>query len=196
MTSIDPERNRLRRVVAIALTIAVAILWFTLYQAAPLYPPRLEWPLALAAVFFLCGVALLHRLHGHMWPRIAQFGFAVSAIGLALWTVGGAMNTLAVRAPGAQSALGRFALELLAQPQPGWGLFCVGLVPIGFGAIRKKLPLPMQLLLPLGCLFLLGPPLKYLFGENTGGMIVFAGFGVGWLAIGALLLVDADRRTP
>jgi hypothetical protein len=84
-------------------------------------------------------------------------------------------------------------VELIAQPQPGWGLFSVGLIPIGLAAIRKRLPLPMQLLLPLGCLFVFGSPLKYVLGERTGGLTVLIGFGVGWLAVCALLLSEASQ---
>jgi hypothetical protein len=83
-----------------------------------------------------------------------------------------------------------------AAGQPGWGLFSVGLIPIGLAAIRKRLSLPMQLLLPLGCLFILGPPLKSLLGERTGGLTVLIGFGVGWLAIAALLLSEAGDSEP
>ena len=78
----------------------------------------------------------------------------------------------------------------------GWGLLCVGLIPTGLGAIRQKLSLPMQLLLPLGCLFMFGLPLKHLLGERTGGMTVLVGFGMGWLAIGALLLSEAGKSKP
>jgi hypothetical protein len=162
--------------------MAVATFWFALYSDFPMYPPGLDWPLAVAAIFFLSGLTLLHRLHGSLWPGIAQFGFAVSVVGLVLWFAGGAMNALGLRTPG-----------LLAQPQPGWGLFCVGLIPIGLGAITRRMSLPTQLLLPLGCLFFLGPPLKYLLSERTGGLIVLVGFGLGWLAIGALLLREGRR---
>jgi hypothetical protein len=155
--------------------MAVAVFWFALYRDAPLYPPRLEWPIAVAAVFFLCAVTLIHQLHATVWPGIAQFGFVVSAVGLVLWMTGGAMSS--------------FARLLL---QPGWGLFCVGLIPIGVGAIRQKLSLSMRLLLPLGCLFFFGPPLKYLLGDRAGGLIVLVAFGVGWLTIGALLLFESD----
>jgi hypothetical protein len=46
------------------------------------------------------------------------------------------------------------------------------------------------LLLPLGGLLLLGEPLKYFLGERTGGLTVLVAFGLGWLAIGALLLFE------
>jgi len=52
----------------------------------------------------------------------------------------------------------------------------------------------MRCLLPLGGLFLLGEPLKYVLGEQTGGLTVLLAFGVGWLAIGALLLRDGSRQ--
>lgn len=160
--------------------MAVAAFWLGVYSDAPMYPPRLAWQFAVAAIFFLSALALLHQLHRSVWPGIALFGFAVSAVGLALWMAGGAMNTLGLRVP-----------EPLGQPQPGWGMFCVGLIPVGLGAMMKKLSLPIQLLLPLGCLFLLGPPLKYLSSERTGGMIVLVAFGIGWLVIGGLLLFEA-----
>jgi len=176
------RQDPFRRLTSVALALAVAAFWFALYSDFPIYPPRLEWQLAIAAVFFLSGLTLLHHLHGSMWPGIALFGFAVSAIGLVLWIAGGAMNALDLPAP-----------ELLAQPQPGWGMFSVGLIPIGLGAIRRRLSLPMRLLLPLGCLFFLGPPLKDFSSERTGGLIVLVGFGVGWLVIGALLLLEGRR---
>jgi hypothetical protein len=50
----------------------------------------------------------------------------------------------------------------------------------------------MRLLLPLGCLFLLGAPLKYLLSERTGGLIVLVAFGIGWLLVGGLLLSQAS----
>ena len=53
--------------------------------------------------------------------------------------------------------------------------------------------LPMRFLLPLGGLFILGPPLKYFLGERTGGLTVLVVFGVGWLAIGALLVFETRR---
>ena len=52
----------------------------------------------------------------------------------------------------------------------------------------------MRLLLPLGSLLLLGEPLKYFLGQRTGGVTVLVAFGVGWLAIGALLLFETASR--
>jgi hypothetical protein len=175
---------------------AVTALWFALYRNLPTYPPSLGLPLAVVALLFLAALALFHRIHGNMWPGIAQFGFIVSAVGLGSWIVGGPLNALGLQATAPPSVWGRFALELIAGPQPGWGLFSVGLVPIGLAAIRGRLSVPMQLLLPLGCLFVLGTPLKYLLGERTGGLTVLIGFGVGWLAIGALLLSEASESEP
>ena len=160
------------------------VLWWTLYRSFPAYPPSLGLPLAVVAVFFLSALVLLHRIQRNRWPGLAQFGFVVSAAGLGLWTVGGTMNALGLQAPG---------LEFLAQPQPGWGLLCAGLIPIGFGAIRRRFSLPMRLLLPLGGLLFVGSPLKYLLGERAGGLTVLVGFGVGWLAIGVLLLSETRR---
>jgi hypothetical protein len=125
-------------------------------------------------------------MHTPAWPGIAQFGFIVSAIGLVLWIVGGTLN-----------ALGQRLTDVIARPQIGWGLFCVGLMPIGVGAIRSRLSVWMRLLLPLGGLFLVGEPLKYLLGERTGGLTVLVAFGVGWLVIGLLLVVESHlQRKP
>lgn len=192
----DPELGSLRRLAAITAAAAVAALWFALYHNLPTYPPSLGLPLAIVAVLFLSALALVHRIHGNMWLGIAQFGFIVSAAGLSWWIVGGTLNALGLQATDPPSVWGRFALELIARPQPGWGLFSVGLIPIGFAAIRSRLSLPMRLLLPLGCLFVLGPLLKNLLGERTGGLTVLIAFGVGWLAIGALLLSEASESEP
>ena len=135
-------------------------------------------------------------MHQSTWPGIAQFGFIVSAAGLGTWIVGGTLNALGLRLTASPSVWRRLALELIAQPQPGWGLFSVGLIPIGLAAIRRKWSLPMQLLLPLGCLFILGHPLKYLLGERTGGLTLLIGFGLGWLTVGALLLSEASGSEP
>jgi hypothetical protein len=172
----------------------VSVFWFTLYRSLPMYPPSLGLPLAVAAILFLCALALLHRMHGHLWPGIAQFGFIVSAIGLGLWIVGGTLNALGPQSADPSSVWKRFALEIIARPQAGWGLFSVGLIPIGLAAIRSRLSLPMRFLLPVGALLLIGPPLKYFLGERTGGLTVLVAFGMGWLAIGVLLVFETERR--
>ena len=189
----DPELSWLRRLAAVTTAAAVTALWFTLYCNLPTYPPGLGLPLAAAAILFLSALALFYQMHGNMWPGIAQFGFIVSAVGLGLWIVGGALNELGLQATDPPSVWGRFALELIARPQPGWGLFSVGLIPIGLAAFSRKLSLSLQLLLPLGGLLVLGPPLKYVLGDRTGGLTVLIAFGVGWLAIAALLLFEAKR---
>ena len=172
------------RILAAATSVAAAsVFWFTLYHSLPMYPPSLGLPLTTAAILFLIALALLHWIDRHMWPGIAQFGFIVSAFGLGLWMVGGTLN-----------ALGRHPADIIARPQPGWGLFSVGLIPIGLAAIRSRLSLPMRLLLPLGGLLLLGEPLKYFLGERAGGVTVLVAFGGGWLAIGALLLFETERH--
>ena len=173
---------------------AVAAFWFTLYRSLPVYPPSLDWPLALAALLFLAALALLHRIHGQAWPVIAQFGFVVGAVGLGVWVVGGTVNAVRLQDTDPESVWGRFALEFITRPQGGWGLFSVGLMPIGLAAIGSRLPLSMRLLLPVGALILLGSPLKYSLGERTGGLIVMVGFGAGWLVIAALLLFETRRR--
>jgi hypothetical protein len=183
---------RLERMAAFAIAVAVA-LWFTLYRDAPAYPPRMQASLAAAAVSFLVVLVLLYRIGRGRWRGIAVAGFAVSAAGLALWAAGGTLSTMSVRAGDQDSTWGRLALELLTRPQPGWGLFCIGLIPIGLGATTARLPLPLRLLLPLGGLFVAGEPLKYFLGETQGGMAVLIAFGLGWLAIGALLLSGARR---
>jgi len=167
-----------RRLAAAGSVAAVSIFWFALYDSLPIYPPGLGLSLAVAAALFLTVLVLLHQIHKHVWPGIAQFGFIVSAIGLGVWIVGGTLN-----------ALGQQPAAPIARPQVGWSLFCVGLIPIGFAAVRDGLSLPMRLLLPLGGLFLLGEPSKYLLGERTGGVTVLLAFGLGWLVIGALLLL-------
>jgi len=166
----------------IAIAAAVSVFWFTLYRSLPVYPPSLGVPLACVATLFLIALALLHRMHAGLWPWLAQFGFIISAVGLGVWIVGGTLNTFGL------------PITFIAQPQPGWGLFCVGLMTIGMAAIRSRLSLPMRCLLPLGGLFLLGEPLKYVLGEQTGGLTVLLAFGVGWLAIGALLSRDGSRQ--
>jgi len=166
----------------------VTVFWFTLYRSLPKYPPRLELPLAITAILFLVALVLLYRMRAGMWPGIAQFGFVVSAAGLALWIVGGIVNELDLKVTDQESVWGRLALELIKGPQAGWGLFSVGLMPIGVAAIRGGLPLPLRFLLPLGGLFILGLPLKYFLGDRAGGLTVLAAFGAGWLAIGALFL--------
>jgi len=188
----DQERGGLRRLAAVT-TAAVTALWVTLYRDLPTYPPSLGFPLAIVAMLFLSALALLRRMHANMWPGIAQFGFVVSAVGLGLWIVGGTLNELGLQTTDPGSVWGRFARGLIAQPQPGWGLFSVGLIPIGLAAIKRRLSLPMRFLLPLGGLFVLGLPLKYFLGERTGGLTVLVAFGVGWLAIGALLLFETKR---
>jgi hypothetical protein len=189
----DRESAVLLRLAAVTAAAAAIAVWFTLYRSLPTYPPRLGWPLAVAAILFLSALILLHRLHRHAWPGIAQLGFIVSAAGLAAWIVGGFLNALGLRPGEPDSIWGRFALELIAQPQPGWGLFSVGLIPIGLIAIRSPLSLPMRFLFSLGALFILGMPLKYVLGERVGGLIVLFAFGAGWLAVGALLLVESRR---
>ena len=171
------------RAFTVTIAAAVSLLWLTLYRTLPTYPPNLGLPMAVAAMLFLSALALLHRLPRHTWPGIAQFGFIVSAIGLGLWIVGGTLN-----------ALGQQPVDFIARPQVGWGLFSVGLIPIGLAAIRSRFSLSMRLLLPLGGLLLLGEPLKYSLGERTGGVMVLVAFGVGWLAIGALLLFETERH--
>ena len=171
---------------------AVSALWFTLYRSLPAYPPSQGLPLAIAAILFLIVLALLHQMRASAWPGIAQFGFIVSALGLATWIVGGTLSALDVQIADPDSTWQRFALWLIARPQPGWGLFSVGLIPIGFGAIKSQLSLPMRLLLPLGAHFLLGLPLKYIVGDRGGGLTILVLFGLGWLAIGVLLLFDRE----
>ena len=187
------ERGGFRRLAAFTTAAAVAALWFALYRSLPTYPPSLGFPLAIVALLFLTALALLRRMHGDVWPGIARFGFIVSAIGLDSWIVGGTLNALGLQTTDPESVWGRFALGLIARPQHGWGLFSVGLIPIGVAAIRRRLSLPMRYLLPLGGLLVLGPPLKYFLGERTGGLTVLVAFGVGWLAIGALLLFETQR---
>ena len=167
---------------AVSIAAAVSAFWFTLYRSLPTYPPSLGVPLAFVATLFLIALALLHRMHAGLWPWLAQFGFIISALGLSVLIVGGSLNTLGL------------PVTFIAQPQPGWGLFCVGLMTIGLAAIRSRLSLPMRCLLPLGGVFLLGEPLKYVFGEQTGGLAVLLAFGAGWLTIGALLLGDGSRQ--
>jgi hypothetical protein len=184
----------MRRLAALTAAIAVAALWLALYRS-PMYSPALGLLLAIAGAFFFCALVLLYRIHAHEWPGIARLGFAISAIGVGLWIAGGTMNGLGVQGTESRSAMGRFMLEVLRGPQAGWGLLCVGLIPIGVAAFITRLSLPMRLLLPVGSLFVLGPPLKYLLGEQAGGMAVLVAFGVGWLAIGALLLAETINRT-
>ena len=74
-----------------------------------------------------------------MWPGIAQFGFIVSVVGLGSWIVGGTVNVFDLQATDPSSIWGRFALGLIARPQPGWGLFSVGLIPIGLAATARRL---------------------------------------------------------
>jgi hypothetical protein len=181
----------LRRLAAASAVAAVSAFWFALYRSLPTYPPALGLPLAVAAILFLITLAVLHRIH--VWPGLAQFGFLVSAAGLAAWVVGGCLNALGLRPGQPDSVWARFALELIAQPQPGWGLFSVGLIPIGLAAIRSPLSLSMRLLFSLGALFILGMPLKYFLGERVGGLIALFAFGVGWLSIGVLLLLESKR---
>ena len=191
----ETKRGGLRRLTAVTTAAAVTALWVTLYRSLPTYPPSLGFPLAIVAMLFLSALVLLRQIHGTMWPGVAQFGFVISAVGLGLWIVGGTLNELGLETTDSESVWGRFALGLIAQSQPGWGLFNVGLIPIGLAAIRRRLSLPMRLLLPLGGLFVLGPPLKYFLGERTGGLAVLVAFGVGWLAIGALLLFETKQLT-
>jgi hypothetical protein len=172
---------------------AVSAFWFTLYRSLPAYPPSQGWPLAIAAILFLIVLVLFQRMHAGAWPVIAQFGFIVSALGLGTWIVGGTWNAAGLQITDADSVWGQFVLGLITRPQPGWGLFSVGLIPIGFAAIRSRLSLPMRFLLPLGGCFLLGLPLKYVLGDRAGGLTILVLFGLGWLAIGALLLLETER---
>ena len=185
----------LRRVSAVTTVAAVSAFWFTIYRSLPAYPPSQGLPLAVAALLFLFVLVLLHRMHPSTWPGIAQFGFIVSALGLATWIVGGTLRALDVQIADPDSTWQRFALWLIARPQPGWGLFSVGLIPIGFTAITNRLSVPMRLLLPLGAHFLLGEPLKYALGDRAGGVTILVLFGLGWLAIAALLLFENERGT-
>lgn len=114
---------------------------------------------------------LLHQIHPREWPGLALFGFAISTAGLGSWIVADTIRGL----------------------QVGWGLFCVGLIPIGVAAITSRLSLPARLLLPLGSLLFLETPLKYLLGERAGGTTILATFGLGWLAIALLLFLESDR---
>lgn len=190
----DLELGGLRRLAAVTTVAAVAAFWFTLYRNLPVYPPRLGWPLALAALLFLGTLALLLRVHGRAWPGIAQFGFVVAAVGLGAWVIGGTLNALGLEVSDTTSVWALTALELITRPQAGWGLFSVGLMPIGLAAIGSRLPLSTRLLLPVGALILLGPPLRYSLGERTGGLIVLVGFSAGWLVIAVLLLFETRRR--
>src|SRR5262245_64883563 len=90
----DREAGALRRRAAVTTLAAVAAFWYALYRSLPIYPTSLEWPLAVSAFLFLGALALLHRIHGHVWPGIAQFGFIVSAAGLGAWVVGGTLHAL------------------------------------------------------------------------------------------------------
>lgn len=164
------------RAVAAIIVVAVATLWATLYRSLPQYPPRLGLSLAAVATLFLIALTLMRRMHRGEWPGIAQFGFIVSAVGLGLWLVGGTLNTLGLPSG-----------EVIARPQAGWGLFSIGLVPIGIAAVQRRWSLPIRLFLPLGALFLLGEPLKALPGERAGGMTIFVAFGVLWLVVAVLL---------
>lgn len=131
--------------------------------------------------------SLIRRRHRDQWPGLAQFGFGVSAAGLGLWIVGGLLN-----------ALGVTVAEFVAHPQVGWGLFSVGLVPIGVTAIRRAWPVAFWLLLPLGVLFISGELMKQRLGERAGGLTVFVMFGVLWLMVAALLSragTQEDART-
>lgn len=153
--------------------IGVIVLELTLYTSES-YPPR-TWPwLALAGALFLSAMALLHQSRAHKWPGLARFGFPISALGLVLWIVGDTIREL----------------------QVGWGLFCVGLIPIGVAAITNRLPLSIRLLLPMGSLLLLETPVKYLLGERTGGLTIFTAFGLGWLAVGFLLFLEHGHNAP
>ncbi len=161
-----------RRLAALTATIAVIVLEFTLYTSEP-YPPRPGPLFAVAGALFICAMVLLHQMHAREWPGLARFGFAISALGLGLWIAGGTLREL----------------------QVGWGLFCAGLMAIGTGSIMKQLPVHARLLLPIGSLLFLEVPMKYLLGERTGGLTIFAAFGLGWLAVSILLFFQADRVT-
>lgn len=163
--------RRVALVAALNIASAVIALWLTLYRSET-YPPLPGPSLATAGALFLIAMVLLYRIHRREWPRLAKFGFAISVAGLGLWMVGGTLREL----------------------QVGWGLFCVGLIPIGVTAITKGLSLPVRVLLPLGSPLLLEAPLKYLLGERTGGLTIFAAFGLGWLVVSVLLFLEPDRR--
>ena len=184
-----------RRVAALTATIAVVMFEIALYRSET-YPPALGLSLAIVGTLFLGALALLHQIHAQEWSGLARFGFAISAAGLGVWIVGGAMNALGLLRVDSQSTVTRFMLEVVRGPQAGWGLFCVGLVPIGVAATTARLSLPMRLLLPIGGLFALGPPLKYLLGDQVGGMTVLAAFGAGWLISAILLFLESKGRLP
>jgi hypothetical protein len=145
---------------------------------------------------FLCALTLLHRIHTHHWPAIARFGFVISVVGLGLWIVGGTMNGLGVRGVEPQSAGGRFIFEVLRTPQAGWGLFGVGLIPIGVAGIANQRLRATRFLLPAGSLILLELPIKSVLGERPGGLAILTAFGLGWLAVATLLFVESKRRAP
>jgi len=178
------------RLAALTAALAVATLWFALYES-PTYPPRLGSSLAFAGAFFLIALVLLYRIHANERPGIARLGLAISAAGLGLWIVGGTMSGLGLREVESQSMMGRFLLEILRGPQAGWGLFCVGMLLIGVAAITARLSLAMRMLLPVGALFVLGLPLKYLIGDQAGGVTIFVAFGAGWLVIAIVLLLES-----
>ena len=183
------------RVAALSIASAVTAFLLTLYRSAT-YPPALGLSLAVAGALFLCSLVLLHQIHAREWPGLAHLGFAISAVGLGLWVVGGTMRELDISGIKPDSVVGRFILEVLRGPQAGWGLFCLGLVPIGAAAITKGLSLPVRLLLPLGSPLLLEAPLKYLLGERAGGLTILAAFGLGWLAVGILVLLENHGPSP
>jgi hypothetical protein len=176
---------------------AAFLIWLALYRAFPAYPPRLGPLLAIAAILFFVSLAWIRRIHLDAWPGLAQFGFFVSGVGLILLIVGGGAVVVGLRLPARVDPLPvwlRFTVELLNSPQPGWGLFCVGLIPVGAGAIRKGLPLSVQLLAVLGALFLLGPPVKYLLGTRTGGLSILAAFGAVWVVVVGLVFSERTGR--
>jgi hypothetical protein len=169
---------------SLAIVAAVLALWATLYASLPRYPPALGLPLTAVAMLFLTALTLIRRRHRADWPGLAQFGFVVSAVGLALWIVGGLLNALDIT-----------TAEFMARPEGGWGLFSAGLIPIGVTAIRRKWPMALWLLLPLGVLFISGELIKLRLGERAGGLTVFVAFGLLWLIV-ALMLNRAPGRTP
>lgn len=178
---------------------AVILGWLTLYRALPAYPPRLGPLLSIVAILFFVSLALIRRIHLDEWPGLAHFGFFVSGIGLILLIVGCGVVAVELQLPvrvQPRPVWLQFIVELLNSPQPGWGLFCVGLVPIGVGAMRKGLSLSVQLLAALGGLFLLGPPVKYLLGTRTGGLSMLAGFGAVWLVVVGLVFSERRETRP
>ena len=188
----------MRRLAGASAAFGVATMWISLYRAYPTYPPPLEWSLSFAGGLFLVSLALMHRIHRGQWPGVARAGFVVSQFGSCLWGIGGipVVHHLLLAQATRESRVMEFIIELLKQPQPGWGLLCAGLIPIGYGAIKARLSLPARVLMPLGGLLLLGEPLKYWLGTREGGLSILVAFGAGWLVVAVCLLVDDFRTTP